>query len=173
MGRDITGVRNDKKPSGHTVKSNGVSHDTTSQIISENGKAENTVVENHTVEDSLDEECQGKQDVLGVKSINCEVGTPEEKSQKPEIQKPSEKTSTSPVIPALGSLAADNFQTDSKVSQSSSSSKTEKQASISTADSDANCSPNIKEFHSPKDRSTYNLTLYTLKVFRASEQIHN
>lgn len=151
MGRDIKGTRVDKKPTGHTVKSNGVSHDATSQIRSKNGEAENTVVENHTVEDSLDEDCQDeKQDVLGVKSINYEVGTPDEKSQKPEIQKSSEKTLTSPVKPATGSLAADFFQTDSKVSQSCSA-KTEKQASISTADSDVNISPSKKDVHSSKD----------------------
>ncbi|XP_074329238.1 protein WVD2-like 3 [Apium graveolens] len=151
MGRDTTGIRVDKKLNGHTVKSNGVSHDATSHIKGENGEAENTVVENHTVEDSLDEECQEeKQDVLSVKIINCEVGTPDEKSQKPEIQKSSEKTLISPVKPATGSSGADFFRADSKVSQSSSA-KTEKQASISTADSDANISPSIKDFHFPED----------------------
>ena len=149
MGKDITGIRIDKKPHGHTVKSNGISHDTAPQVTSESGETESTVVENHTAEDLLDEG-QEKQDLLGIKSINSEVGTPEEKSQKPEIQKSSEKTSTSPIRPVSGSLAADNFPSDSKVSHSSSD-KTEKQASISTADSDANFSPSIKDFHSPKD----------------------
>lgn len=146
MGRDGTGIRIDKKQNAKGVKLNGASHDTASQITTESSETKNIVVEDRTVKDFLDEECQEKQDVLGVKNINCEVGPPEEKSVIPDTQKSSEKTLRSPVKPASGS---DNFKMNSKVSQSFRY-MTGTQASGSTLYPNLRCSPRIKDSHTPK-----------------------
>ncbi|WOH09616.1 hypothetical protein DCAR_0729074 [Daucus carota subsp. sativus] len=146
MGRDGTGIRIDKKQNAKGVKLNGASHDTASQITTESSETKKIVVEDRTVKDLLDEECQEKQDVLGVKNINCEVGPPEEKSVIPDTQKSSEKTLRSPVKPASGS---DNFKMNSKVSQSFRY-MTGTQASGSTLYPNLRCSPRIKDSHTPK-----------------------
>lgn len=150
MGRDGTGIRIDKKPNAKGVKSNGVTHDKASQIATETSETKNIVVEDHTVKDLLGEECQEKQDVLGVKSSNCEVGPPEEKSVIPDTQKSSEKTLRPPVKPALGSVAADNFKMSSKVSPSSRY-MAGTQSSGSTLYPNLRFSPRIKDLHSPKN----------------------
>lgn len=147
MGRDGTGILIDKKPNAKGVKSNGVSHDTASQITTGSSETKNIVVEDRTVKDLLDKECQDKQDFLGVKSINSEIGPPEEKSVIPDTQKSSEKTLRSPIKPASGS---DNSKMNSKVSQSFRY-MTGTQASGPTLYPNLRCSPRIKDSHSPKN----------------------
>ncbi|XP_074324884.1 uncharacterized protein LOC141661780 [Apium graveolens] len=147
MGRNGTGIRIDKKPNAKGVKSNGVSHDTASQITTGSAETKNIVAEDCIVEDLVDKECQDKQDFLGgVKSINCEVGPPEQKSVTPDTQKSGDKTLRSPIKPASGS---DNFKMNSKVSQSFRY-MTGTQASGPTLYPNLRCSPRIKDSHSPK-----------------------
>lgn len=153
MGRDVTGIRSDKKPNAISIKSNGVSHDTvhvSPRTPKESSETKDTVVEDHTAENSVGENYQEKQDVLGVKSINCEVGLPEGKTLKPDTLKSSENTLSSPIKPASGSVAAGNFRKDSHVSQSCSPT-TEKKASNITVDANVNRSSNAKDLRSPKN----------------------
>lgn len=147
MGRDGTGIRIDRKPNAKGVKSNGISHDTASQVTTGTSETKNVVVEDCTVKELLDKECQDKQDVLGVKSINCEVGPPEEKSVIPDTEKSSEKTLRSLIKPASGS---DNPKMNSKGSQSFRY-MTGTQASGPTLYPNLRCSPRIKDSHSTKN----------------------
>ncbi|KAL7239199.1 hypothetical protein ACSBR2_005151 [Camellia fascicularis] len=151
MGRDVTGIRIDKKPNLVKVNSNGVSHDPvhvspkTSEVSDE---AKDYEAEDHTAHDSLVEESHEKQDVLGVKSTNRDAGLPEGKTLKPEAQKSSDKKLNSPV--------KGHVETKDTVSQPSTPAATEKQVSTETdhvgaetVDAGRNCSPNTNDFHSP------------------------
>ncbi|GMP60910.1 hypothetical protein CsSME_00023589 [Camellia sinensis var. sinensis] len=151
MGRDVTGIRIDKKPNLVKVNSNGVSHDPvhvspkTSEVSDE---AKDYEAEDHTAHDSLVEESHEKQDVLGVKSTNRDAGLPEGKTLKPEAQKSSDKKLNSPV--------QGHVETKDTVSQPSTPAATEKPVSTETdhvgpetVDAGRNCSPNTNDFHSP------------------------
>nr|ACH87178.1 unknown protein [Camellia sinensis] len=151
MGRDVTGIRIDKKPNLVKVNSNGVSHDPvhvspkTSEVSDE---AKDYEAEDHTAHDSLVEESHEKQDVLGVKSTNRDAGLPEGKTLKPEAQKSSDKKLNSPV--------KGHVETKDTVSQPSTPAATEKPVSTETdhvgpetIDAGRNCSPNTNDFHSP------------------------
>ncbi|KAF5946116.1 hypothetical protein HYC85_016344 [Camellia sinensis] len=151
MGRDVTGIRIDKKPNLVKVNSNGVSHDPVhvspkpSEVSDE---AKDYEAEDHTAHDSLVEESHEKQDVLGVKSTNRDAGLPEGKTLKPEAQKSSDKKLNSPV--------KGHVETKDTVSQPSTPAATEKPVSTETdhvgpetVDAGRNCSPNTNDFHSP------------------------
>uniref|UniRef100_A0A5B7B7K8 TPX2 C-terminal domain-containing protein n=1 Tax=Davidia involucrata TaxID=16924 RepID=A0A5B7B7K8_DAVIN len=159
MGRDVAGLRIDKNPNLVKVNSNGLSHDkvhVSPKISGESIEAKNCGADDHTAENSLVEECHEKQDVLGVKSTNCDAGLPEAKILKPEAQKSSDRKLSSPVKPASVSAAAGNMQTNYTVSQPSALT-TERQVSTTThpvgaetTDTGGNCSSNTNDLHTPK-----------------------
>lgn len=117
MGRDVAGLRIDKKPDVVNVKSNGAAPDgvhVPQKITGETIETKKYELEDQTVKDFHVEESHEKQDVLGVKSTNCEAGLPEGK-MKPDSLKSNEKKLTSPVKPASGSDAG-NLRTNPNVS---------------------------------------------------------
>ncbi|KAA8537045.1 hypothetical protein F0562_029523 [Nyssa sinensis] len=158
MGRDVAGLRIDKKPNSVKVNSNGLSHDTvhvSPKISGESIGSKNGGVEDHTAEDSLVEECREKQDVLGIKSTNCDAGLPDGKILKPESQKSSDKKSSSPVKPASEFASAGNMQINYTVSQPSALT-TEKQVSTANpvgaeaSETPGNSSSSTNDLHTPK-----------------------
>lgn len=101
MGRELTDKCMDKKPD--SLK-NGVSrdmrHEFAPKTVEESNKVNEYEVNECTAEKSTAsdeaEECAEKQDVLGVKSINHEVGVSSDFG-KPEVQKSNDNTKESPV----------------------------------------------------------------------------
>ncbi|XP_057495358.1 protein WVD2-like 1 [Actinidia eriantha] len=144
MGRDVTGIRIDKKPIAVKDNSNDVSPPKISVVRSE---ANYNDAEDHDIaQDSLAEECE-KQDVLGVKSTNRGAVLAEEKTLKPEAQKSSDNKLSSPV--------KGNVQTVDSVLRSSTL-ETGKQVATETHpivaetdDAGTNCSTKSNGFHSP------------------------
>ncbi|KAL3516275.1 hypothetical protein ACH5RR_023177 [Cinchona calisaya] len=133
MGRDVTGLRVDKKPN-NTPKSNGINHVSVHVAPKIAVEREPSEVEDHSAKGTVGEDGYEKQDVLGVKSNNFNPGLAEVKSQKAESLKALEKKLTSPIKPASGSAATGSLQT-SPPAPHSPSFATEKQNSSA---SDAN-----------------------------------
>ncbi|XP_052193967.1 protein WVD2-like 2 [Diospyros lotus] len=152
MGRDVTGIRMDKKPHVGKVNSNGVSHDVvhvSPKISGLSAEAKDYEADDHVVDDSITEESCERQDVLGVKSTNHDAGLPEGKTLKPEAQKSSDKKLGSPV------KGNGNVQTNDTVMQLSTLTP-DKQVSTETdpdgaetVDAGSNCSTTPNNFHSP------------------------
>lgn len=101
MGRELTDKCMDKKPD--SVKngvSRGMRHEFAPKTVEESDKVNEYEVKECTAENSIEsdetEECGEKQDVLGVKSINHEVGLSSDIG-KPEVQKSNDNTKESPV----------------------------------------------------------------------------
>lgn len=155
MGRNVTGLRIDKKPSVVTVKSNGISHDTvhiSPTVSGESVETKDYEAEDHTAQDSLVEECHEREDVLGNKITNCET---EGKTLKTDTLNSSDKKLSSPLKLASGSAAAGNSRRNSSISMSPGVTP-EKHASnighpigAETGDAVSNCSSITKNLHSP------------------------
>ncbi|XP_057798327.1 protein WVD2-like 2 [Salvia miltiorrhiza] len=99
MGRDVVGLRIDKKSNMVNDKSNGTIRVAPKVVPEKSGKNDYEMNDDNTnarLPDDYDE----KQDVLGVKSTNHQ---PEEKIIKADAQKSPDKKSTSPTKPASGS----------------------------------------------------------------------
>ncbi|KAG8391039.1 hypothetical protein BUALT_Bualt01G0146500 [Buddleja alternifolia] len=103
MGRDVTGLRTDKKSSVVSVKSNstinGAVH-VSPKALPETDVSKDYEAEGHTVKGTLPDEHNKKQEVLGVKSTNHE---PVEKIMRAEAHKSDDKKLSSPLKPASGS----------------------------------------------------------------------
>ncbi|KAK4424722.1 protein WVD2-like 2 [Sesamum alatum] len=109
MGRDVTGLRIDKKSNMVNDKSNGTLHSAVHvapKALPEKSERKDYQPEDHNAKGRLPNEYNEKQDVLGVKSTNHE---PEEKIIKAEAQKSIDKKLSSPAKPASGS-AANSFE---------------------------------------------------------------
>lgn len=107
MGRDVVGLRIDKKSNMVNDKSNGTVRVTPKAVPEKSGKNDYEMTDNNPnarIPDDYDE----KQDVLGVKSTNHQPG---EKIIKADAQKSPDKKATSPAKPASGSAV--NGITDS------------------------------------------------------------
>ncbi|KAL2478097.1 TPX2 (targeting protein for Xklp2) protein family [Forsythia ovata] len=103
MGRDVAGLRIDKKSNAVNENSNGTFHGVVHvapKVVPERDETEDYEAEDHTEKGTPADESNEKQDVLGVKSINHE---PEEKILKSEAHKSSDKNLSTPVKPASGS----------------------------------------------------------------------
>lgn len=139
MGRDVGGIRIDKKANAANLNSNDVSG-----IRGEEKDYE--AEDHHTMEDSVTEECHEKPDTLGAKNMNHDAGIPEGKTLKPDDQNLSDQNSSSPV--------KGNVQTKDTVLQPSAL-VAEKQISIEThpigaetVDAGGSSSSNTSDFHS-------------------------
>ncbi|XP_028098614.1 protein WVD2-like 1 isoform X1 [Camellia sinensis] len=139
MGRDVGGIRIDKKANAAKLNSDDVSGISGEEKDYEAG-------DHHTMEDSVTEECHEKPDALGAKSTNHDAGIPEGKTLKPGDQNLSDQNSSSPV--------KGNVQTQDTVLQPSAL-VAEKQISIEThpigaetVDAGGNSSSNTSDFHS-------------------------
>ncbi|KAL0387595.1 UNVERIFIED_CONTAM: protein WVD2-like 2 [Sesamum radiatum] len=105
MGRDVTGLRIDKKTNMVNDKSNGTLHSAVHvapKALPEKSERKDYQPEDHNTKGRLPNEFNEQQDVLGVKSTNHE---PEEKIIKAEAQKSTDKKLSSPAKPASGSTA--------------------------------------------------------------------
>lgn len=100
MGREITGVRVEKKSNGVVVASNGVSHDkvhVVPKIPEESFEKKDYEVKECTEENSVVEKLHEKPEVLGVKTTNLNEGLIEGENENPGTQKSSgNKKSISP-----------------------------------------------------------------------------
>ncbi|EEF31083.1 conserved hypothetical protein [Ricinus communis] len=88
----------DRNPNGVVVKSNGVSHDKVNALPKTSGgnaEVKDYEEKQYTVEDSVVENHNQKQDVLGVKSTNFDSGLTEDKNEKPGTQKSSDDKNSS------------------------------------------------------------------------------
>ncbi|CAL5330504.1 unnamed protein product [Camellia sinensis] len=165
MGRDVGGIRIDKKANAANLNSNDVSG-----IRGEEKDYE--AEDHHTMEDSVTEECHEKPDTLGAKSMNHDAGIPEGKTLKPDDQNLSDQNSSSPV--------KGNVQTKDTVLQPSAL-VAEKQISIEThpigaetVDAGGSSSLNTSDFHSSgteeKSQSKCRTTVPVAPVFRCVER---
>ncbi|KAI3448717.1 hypothetical protein Pfo_005382 [Paulownia fortunei] len=103
MGRDVAGLRIDKKSNMVNDTSNGTVHGAVHvapKALPEKAGKKDYESEDHNAKGVLPDECNEKQDVLGVKSTNHE---PEEKFIKAEAQKSTDKKLSLPAKPASGS----------------------------------------------------------------------
>ncbi|CAA2984904.1 Hypothetical predicted protein [Olea europaea subsp. europaea] len=103
MGRDVAGLHIDKKPGAVNAKSNGTFHGVVHvapKVVPERDETKGYEAVDHTAKGTLADECNEKQDVLGLKSINHD---PREKILKAEAQKSDDKNLGNPVKPASGS----------------------------------------------------------------------
>ncbi|KAK3001791.1 hypothetical protein RJ639_020505 [Escallonia herrerae] len=157
MGRDVAGLRIDKRPNIVNVKSNGVSHVTVHvapRISGQNTGTHEPKVEGYNAKDSIVEECQEKQDELGAKSSNLASGLPEGEHIELKTPKSSEKNFSSPVKLGSGSAAVGGPQTN--LSKKTPDHTIDKQASNAvssigavTVDTSVNSSSNSNGLHSP------------------------
>ncbi|CAL5381406.1 unnamed protein product [Camellia sinensis] len=165
MGRDVGGIRIDKKANAANLNSNDVSG-----IRGEEKDYE--AEDHHTMEDSVTEECHEKPDTLGAKSMNHDAGISEGKTLKPDDQNLSDQNSSSPV--------KGNVQTKDTVLQPSAL-VAEKQISIEThpigaeaVDAGGSSSSNTSDFHSSgteeKSQSKSRTTVPVAPVFRCVER---
>lgn len=100
MGRELKDVELDKKVNGLAMIANGASFEKVhvAPRIAEYSAVKEYEVKECTIESSALEECQEKQEVLGVKSTNFNDGVADEKNERLEDQKmSSNKKSNSPV----------------------------------------------------------------------------
>ncbi|KAJ7973503.1 protein WVD2-like 1 [Quillaja saponaria] len=155
MGREITGVRVEKKPSVKIVASNGSSNDKVhvSPRISE-GKVEakNHEVKEYTEGDSVVEKCHGSNDVFGVKSTNHDAQLSEEENEKHDAQKSGDNKKLSSA--ASRSDAIGNERANYTVPQPFDLATEKRGACIHTAGTESaatgvNSAPNAYNMHSP------------------------
>ncbi|XP_059652813.1 protein WVD2-like 1 [Cornus florida] len=157
MGRDVAGLRIDKKTDSLKANSVDISHDrvhVSPKVSGDSIEEKDHETEVPTAEDSLVEECHEKQDVLVVKSTNHGVGLTEGKILKPEAHKSSDKKTGSPVKPSSGFASPGTLQSNYTVSQPSTPSTENRISTISrpvedTVDAAGNYSSNANGLHSP------------------------
>lgn len=148
MGRDVTGLRTEKKPS---VKPNGVTHGAVHvapRIAKERVEAKEYEAEDHTAKGTHVEESHEKQDVLSVKSTNCEPDPIEGKITKTEAVKSSDKKLGSTMKPSPDSTAATENQA-AKVMNSSVNESENHENGTQTVDAGSNSSSKSIDLHSP------------------------
>ncbi|KAL0384829.1 UNVERIFIED_CONTAM: hypothetical protein Sradi_2877200 [Sesamum radiatum] len=154
MGRDVTGLRVDKKPSMVNVISNG----TNDAAIHVSPKASPEKVEtgdfepgDHTVKGRIPDKYNMKQDVTGVKSIKREL---EEKMNETEARKSIGKTLSWSTKLSSGSVA-DGTTNANSLEQPAPTTEDEKQTlytkGVETNDSGVESSPRANDLHSPKN----------------------
>lgn len=114
MGRDVTGLLIDKKPSS-LAKSNGISQvkvHVDPKVTVESIETNGFEADDHDSKRTAVEDGQEKQDVLSVKSTNYGRGLPDAtKVHKVETLKANDKKLISPVKLATASIATDTLQT--------------------------------------------------------------
>ncbi|CAN4108572.1 unnamed protein product [Withania somnifera] len=148
MGRDITGLRTEKRPN---VKPNGVTYGAVHvapRIAKERVEEEDYEAEDHTANGTHVEESHEKQDVLSVKSTNCEPDSIEGKITKIEAVKSSDKKLGSPLKPSSDSTAATEIQAPLVMNLSGNESENHHNGTH-TVDAGSNCSSKSIDLHSP------------------------
>lgn len=167
MGRDVAGLRIDKKPSIVNAKSNGTVHPTVHvapRVASDKGETKEYAPEDNAVKTKLPEEHNEKLDVLGIKSTNHE---PNEKVIRAEVQKSTDKKLNSPMKPESGSAASETVDASSteQPTPEKQSSSVEHVNGVETNDSGSKCSPKSNEL-SPKTviKQVLVLLLYLYRV---------
>ncbi|XP_015875437.3 protein WVD2-like 2 isoform X1 [Ziziphus jujuba] len=118
MGREITGVRVEKKSNGVVVASNGVSHDkvrVVPKIPEESFEKKDYEVKECTEENSVVEKFHEKPEVLGVKTTNLDEGLIEGEDENHGTQKSSGNQKL--ISPSSKSPAAGNGRANYTVPQ--------------------------------------------------------
>ncbi|KAL2536812.1 protein WVD2-like 2 [Forsythia ovata] len=113
MGRNVAGLHVDKNSAAVNMKSNDTFHGTVHvapKISSEKVETNDYELEDHAENGTVADECNGKQDLLGIKSTNHE---PEQKSLKAEVQKSGDEKVNSLVKPESKSAVNRSINTDS------------------------------------------------------------
>lgn len=147
MGRDVTGLRTETRPS---VKPNGVTHGTVHvapRIAKERVEAKDYEAEDHTAKGTYVEESHEKQDVLSVKSTNCGPDPIEGKITKIEAVKSSDKKLSSQLKPSSDSTAATEIQAPLVMNSSGNESENHENGT-QTVDIGSNCSSKSNYLHS-------------------------
>lgn len=148
MGRDVTGLHTEKRPN---VKPNGVTYGAVHvapRIAKERVEGKDYEAEDHTANGTHVEESHEKQDVLSVKSTNCEPDSIEGKITKAEAVKFSDKKLGSPLKPSSHSTAAAETK-DPPVMNSSGNESENHENGTQTVDAGSNCSSKSIYLHSP------------------------
>ncbi|KAJ8573016.1 hypothetical protein K7X08_009527 [Anisodus acutangulus] len=150
MGRDVTGLSTTEKRA--SVKPNGAIHGAVHvapRIAKERVEAKDYEAEDHnTAKGTHEEESHEKQDVLSVKSTNCEPDTIETKLTKIEAVKSSEKKLASPMKTLSDSAAATEILAPLVLNSSGNESENHENGT-QTVDADSNCSSKFNDLHSP------------------------
>lgn len=157
MGRDITGLRNaDRRPN---VKPNGVTVHVAPRIAKERVEAKDYEAEDHTAKDTHVEESHEKQDVLSVKSTNCEPDTTEGKITKTEAVKSSDKKLGSPLKPDSDSSAVTESLAPPVMNSSGNESENHENGT-QTVDAGSNCSSKSNDLHSSMTSKKFHVRFY-------------
>ncbi|CAN4111311.1 unnamed protein product [Withania somnifera] len=147
MGRDVTGLRTEKKPN---VKPNGVTYGAVHvapRIAKERVEGKGYEIEDHAANGTHVEEFHEKQDVLSVKSTNCEPDSIEGKITKTEAVKSSDKKLGSALKPS-DSTAATEILAPLVMNPSGNESENHENGTR-TVDAVSNCSSKSIDLHSP------------------------
>ncbi|KAL2511697.1 protein WVD2-like 2 [Abeliophyllum distichum] len=113
MGRNVAGLHVDKNSTAVNMKSDDTFHDTVHvapKISSEKIETKDYELEDHAENGTVADECNGKQDLLGIKNTHHE---PEQKSLKAEVQKSGDEKVNSLVKPESESAVNWSINTDS------------------------------------------------------------
>lgn len=148
MGRDVTGLRIEKKP---IAKANGVIHGAVHvapRIAKERVETNDYETEDHAAKGTHVEESHEKQDVLSVKSTNCVPDPVEGKITKIEVVKSSEKKLGSSMKPSSESTAATEIQAPPVMNSSGNESENH-ESGTRTVDAGSNGSSKSIDLHSP------------------------
>ncbi|KAL8542012.1 hypothetical protein ACS0TY_003030 [Phlomoides rotata] len=149
MGRDFTGFRTDKKSNTVDDKSNGVIR-VAPKALPEKSEIRDCEIKDHNLIARIPDECNEKQDVLGVKSTNHQ---PEEKIIKAEDQKSTDKKVIMPAKPASGSAVNGTIDANSFESNKSGLEDDKQNAHADHANgagnNDSEILPKSSDLHSP------------------------
>lgn len=142
MGQELADEAMDRKPNGVIMKSNGVSHDNVPALPKTSGhnvEAKDFKEKESTAADSIVENQNENQDVLGVKSTNFDTDQAEVKNEKAGLQKSNNDKNSS--FPASKSSGARNAQGQHTIPQPFAPA-TEKRSGVNT-------SKNVNNLSSP------------------------
>ncbi|KAJ9180073.1 hypothetical protein P3X46_008362 [Hevea brasiliensis] len=155
MGLELADEEMDRKPNGAVVKSNGVSHDKVNALPKTSGhsvEAKDYEEKECTAEDSVIQNHNQKQDVLGIKNTNFNPDQAEGKNEKPGALKSNDDKNSS--FPASKSGGARYAQGQHTIPQPFALA-TEKRAGVNTSKNGNNLSSPIATKNSqPNSPST-------------------
>lgn len=145
MGRDVAGIRISNKPAVVNFIPNGAVN-VSNSVSLERVEAKDTKAEDHT---GTVGECGEKQDVLSVKSMNCNTDMHEEKPVRAETLKSSDKKLSLAVKPVIESTAANETLDTNPIVSKPSGLGTEHHANgTETVDAGSNHSTNSNDLYS-------------------------
>lgn len=164
MGREVTGIRVQKKVNDAVVASNGVCHDKVNvapKVGEESFEEKEYEVKECTEEKPVVEQYHGEQATLIDKSKNFAVsheGASEIENEKPAIQRSSDLKKTS--SPASKSPAVRNVRTSNTLSQPLALAPEKQSTCTLTAGTETAASANVNSPNATKNLQVVNLLSY-------------